>query len=162
MASPAPPILHPKPHRVDVAKALKLRLNGATLEDIGLLQGVTKQAVYQALTKFEPFLRGVEPGELTAYSEERANLFNRVEQHLTESLLDPDVLAKASLNNRAYAFKQIHEARRLESGQSTANISVLGKLLLEAETRLGKPGLQVVGKPEPAVPQASELPESKG
>jgi predicted DNA-binding protein YlxM (UPF0122 family) len=126
-----------KLNRVDVAKALKLRLQGATLEDIADLQGVTKQAIDQALTKFQPFMRGLEPGQLTAYSEERANLFNVVEQHLTESLLDPDAMAKASLNNRAYAFKQIHEARRLEAGQSTSNISVLGKFIQQAEAGLG-------------------------
>lgn len=123
--------------KIDVAKALKLRLQGATLEDIGDLMGVTKQAIYQALTKFEPFLTGCEHGQLTAYSEHRAELFNVVEQHLTASLLDPDALSKASLNNRAYAFKQIHEARRLESGQSTNNISVLAKLITQAEGQIG-------------------------
>ena len=132
---------HPKYNKVDVAKALKLRLNGATLPDIAALQGVTKQAIYQALTKFEPFIANLEAGQLTAYSENRAELFNAVEQHLTESLLDPDALAKASLNNRAYAFKQIHEARRLESGQSTSNasLSILGKLVVQAEAKLGTP-----------------------
>src|SRR6185295_16432763 len=76
--------------KIDVAKALKLRLQGATLEDIGDMQGVSKQAVSQALTKFEPFVNGMQPGQLTAYSENRADMFNAVEQHLTASLLDPD------------------------------------------------------------------------
>jgi predicted DNA-binding protein YlxM (UPF0122 family) len=146
-----PPVA--KPHRVDVAKALKLRLQGATLPDIAALQGVSPQAIDQALRKFQPFLRGIEEGELTAYSEERANLFNRVEQHLTASLLDPDALAKASLNNRAYAFKQIHEARRLETGQSTANVSILGKLIAAAEEKLGA---SASTQPSKAAVQAAE------
>ena len=136
MASPST-LPTPTHNKVDVAKALKLRIQGATLEDIGKLQGVTKQAVYQALTKFQPFIANLEAGQLTAYSENRAELFNAVEQHLSGLLLDTEKGAKASLNNVAYAFKQIHEARRLESGQSTANVSVLGKLILQAESQLG-------------------------
>jgi len=136
--------------RIDVAKALKLRVQGATLEEIGDLQGVSKQAVYQALTKFEPFIAGLQPGQLTAYSEQRAELFNAVEMHLTASLLDPDALSKASLNNRAYAFKQIHEARRLETGQSTSNqaLSLLGQIVLKAEERLGSAPQPVVNAPK--------------
>ncbi len=119
--------------KIDVGKALKMRLQGASLEDIGNLFGVTKQAVHYALTSFEPFLKGIEHGDLTAYSEQRAELFNVVERHLTGSLLDPDALQKASLNNRAYALKVIHEARRLETGQSTNNTSILAQIITKAE-----------------------------
>jgi hypothetical protein len=143
-----------KHNRVDVAKALKMRVQGATLPDIAAIQGVSPQAIDQALKKFEPFIKGLEPGQLAAYSEERANLFNAVEMHLTASLLDADTMAKASLNNRAYAFKQIHEARRLESGQSTANLSVLGKIVTAAEDRLGTPQPVVTKGQQPAVADA--------
>lgn len=130
-------IAHPKSQKIDVSRALKLRLQGNTFEEIGKVFDCTGSAVHQALSAFESFINKLQPGQLTAYSEERANLFNVVEQHLTESLLDGDALAKASLNNRAYALKVIHEARRLESGQSTANVSVLGKLIQQAESQLG-------------------------
>jgi predicted DNA-binding protein YlxM (UPF0122 family) len=132
-----PVITHPSQQKIDVSKALKLRLQGQTFEQIASVFDCTASAVHQALKKFEAFLKGIEPGQLTAYSENRAELFNQVEAHLTASLLDADALAKASLNNRAYAFKQIHEARRLESGQSTANVSILGKLIAAAEEKLG-------------------------
>ena len=131
-------ITNPSRQKIDVAKALKLRLQGNTLEEIGHVFGVTRSAVHDALQRFEPFC-SFGPGQLAAYSEHRAELFNSVEAHLTASLLDADALSKASLNNRAYAFKQIHEARRLESGQSTNNISVLGKLITQAEAGLGAP-----------------------
>jgi hypothetical protein len=148
---PSPPT-KPKHNRVDVAKALKLRLQGATLPAIAALQGVSKQAIDPALTAFEPFLKGCEPGQLTAYSEERASLFNVVEGHLTASLLDPAAMAKASLNNRAYALKVIHEARRLESGQATSNVSVIGKLVMAAESKLGTPGIDKSSTPEDVPP----------
>lgn len=133
-------ITHPKSQKIDVAKALKLRLQGNTFDEIGRIFNCHRSAVQQALQKFEAFTSQAETGTLTAYSEHRADLFNVVEQHLTGSLLDPDAMAKASLNNRAYALKVIHEARRLEKGESTSNVSVLGKLVLAAEERLGASG----------------------
>lgn len=145
-STPAPPIsppviIKPSQQKVDTGKALKMRLQGQTFSQIAAVFDCTPSAIHQALKKFEPFLNGLEPGSLTAYSENRAELFNSVEAHLTASLLDPDTLAKASLNNRAYAFKQIHEARRLETNQSTSNVSVLGKLILQAEAGLGQPNV---------------------
>lgn len=149
--STRPAIPHTRQQKIDVAKALKLRLQGNTFEEIGLIFGCTGSAVHQALTKFEPFLNGIGPGELTAYSEHRAELFNVVEAHLTASLLDPDALSKASLNNRAYAFKQIHEARRLETGQSTSNqaLSLLSQIVIRAEERLTKTPQPVDINPKP-------------
>lgn len=123
--------------KLDVAKALKLRVQGNTCEEIGKIFGVTRQAVAQALTKFEPFVAGLESGTLTAYSEERANLFNAAELGLTASLLDPEAIQKASLRDRAVSFGIIYDKGRLERGQSTSNLSVLGKLILAAESRLG-------------------------
>ena len=146
---PSPPkkiVSHPKAQKIDVAKALKLRLQGNTLEEIGAVFGCNKQAVYQALDKFKAFLGDVEAGNLTAYSENRAELFNAVEKHLSASLLDPYAMQKASLNNRAYALKVIHEARRLETGQSTSNLSVLGKLVMQAESSLGANKAQAIDK----------------
>ena len=137
-------ITHPKQQKIDVAKALKLRLQGNTLEEIGAVFGVTRSAVHDALQRFQAFTQHTDTGVLTAYSEHRAELFNAVELHLTASLLDGDAMAKASLNNRAYAFKQIHEARRLQAGESTSNVSILGKFITDAEAKLGAPPLQVV------------------
>lgn len=159
---PAPPkkvITHPRQQKIDVAKALKLRLQGNTFEEIGAVFGCNKQAVYQALDKFKAFLGDVEAGNLTAYSENRAELFNAVEKHLSGSLLDPQALEKASLNNRAYALKVIHEARRLETGQSTSNLSVLGKLVMAAEANLGATKAQVVDKASGSAPHEGVVPD---
>lgn len=58
------------------------------------------------------------------------------EEQLIASLLDPDKIAKASLNNVAYAFQQIHTARRLEEGKSTENKSIISAMLDGAHNRL--------------------------
>lgn len=133
-------------HRIDVAKALKLRLNGNTCEEIGAIFGVTRQAVSQALTNFEPFINNIRGGDLTAFSEQKANLLNVAQMRLLRSLLDEDAIQKATLNNRAYAFQQLHHATRLEEDKSTGNVSVLGHLILSAEDKLGQPPQQVVGQ----------------
>ena len=141
-------ITNPTRQKIDVAKALKLRLQGNTLEEIGKVFDCSRAAVHEALQRFEAFTSKAEAGTLTAYSEHRAELFNVVEHHLTASLLDPDAMQKASLNNRAYALKVIHEARRLETGQSTGNISILASLVTRAEENICKPVPQpVVVKP---------------
>ena len=44
---------------------------------------------------------------------------------LLERLVNDEVLEKASLNNVAYAFKQLFDSGRLELGKSTGNINIL-------------------------------------
>ena len=57
---------------------------------------------------------------------------NGVELKMLENLADDGRLKKASVNNLAYAFQNLHNARRLESGQSTANVGI------NIESRLSK------------------------
>ena len=146
-------IAQPTRQKIDVSRALKLRLQGNTLEEIGKVFGVSRAAVHESLQRFEAFTSKAQAGTLTAYSEQRSELFNVVEAHLTESLLDGDALQKASLNNRAYALKVIHEARRLESGQSTTNLSVLGQIVQRAESGLGATASQVVDSVDGSTPK---------
>jgi predicted DNA-binding protein YlxM (UPF0122 family) len=124
--------------RVDVAKALKLRTQGNTYAEIAAVFGVSPTAVHKAIHKFEDFLTDAgQPGLLQAFQDNRSSLLNAMEMRMMRSLVDEDAISKASLNNRAYAFEKIHQARRLEEGKSTENVSVLGKLILSAEDNLG-------------------------
>jgi transposase len=123
--------------RIDVAKALKLRVQGNTYEEIAAVFGVTKSAVHQALNKLEHLLDGVQQGEVTAYSEERRNILSIAEARMLRSMLDEDAIQKAPLASRTMAFGVLYDKRRLEEGKSTENVSVLGKLILSAEDNLG-------------------------
>jgi len=114
------PTTKPEPNRIDVAKAFDLRYNhGLTYSQIGEKYGVTKSAVHQALTKFEQVLKNAH--QLPAYTEHRRTILNVAEMELVSDLLDPERREKASLNNTAFAFGKIHEARRLEEDLSTSN-----------------------------------------
>lgn len=58
------------------------------------------------------------------YEGKRLQILNAAEMLILKEIFDRRKLQKASLNNLAYAFSQIHNARRLEEGKSTANISL--------------------------------------
>lgn len=53
----------------------------------------------------------------------RKDLLNAAEQLLLKSLTDAEVVARANLRDRAFAFKEVFAARRLEEDKSTKNVS---------------------------------------
>ncbi len=79
-----------------------------------------KSAVFQALKRFLSIL--VEPDELEAYKQYKISLLSSAELRLLERLVNDEVVEKASLNNVAYAFRQVFDSGRLEQGKSTENI----------------------------------------
>jgi hypothetical protein len=123
--------------KIDVAKALKLRVQGNTYQEIAAVFGVTDSAVHQALQKLELLLDNVQQGEVTAYAEQRREILSIAEARMLRSMLDEDAIQKAPLASRTMAFGVLYDKRRLEEGKSTENVSVLGKLILSAEDNLG-------------------------
>jgi hypothetical protein len=125
-------------NRIDVQKALKLRLQGNTFEEIGAVLGVSKQAVEQRLDGFKEFLAGItDVGQLESYAEERKSILNAAEMKLLGAVLDEDAIKKAPLAARTMAFGVLYDKRRLEEGKSTENLGILGKLIVESEGELG-------------------------
>jgi len=112
----------------DTNKLLKLRLEKhLTYDQISELTGMPKTTVYERLSWFEKLVK--DPEQLQAYREQRGVLLSGVEAQLLTELANSDKLEKASLNNVAYAFGQIHMARRLEEGKSTSNLSIHALLI---------------------------------
>jgi hypothetical protein len=113
---------------VDVLRAYKLRIqHGLSYDQIATVTGQPKSSIHRALTDLCTLID--DPERLQLYDDAKVKLFTAVEEKLMSSLIDDAAISKASLNNRAYAFKQIHEARRLESGQSTKNVNILSTLI---------------------------------
>ena len=107
---------------IDVSKALTLRLkNGLSYQEIANQFNVTKQAVWARLKPFERFVG--DPDSLKAYDSNRAKILNSAELRMVSELLDEDKLKSASVNNLAYAAKNLFDMRRLDQGESTANVS---------------------------------------
>jgi len=135
LSPPVGSVSNPSRQRFDASKALKLRLvHKLTFEQIGAVLGVGAQAVHRRLAFFKPFTR--DPDALQAYAEHKSEVSQAVEARLMASLVDEETISKASLNNRAYALKQVHEIGRLERGQSTANVGILSKVISQADDEL--------------------------
>jgi hypothetical protein len=134
------PSTAPSERIFDLKKALELRLKGLTYEQIGVALNADRpycaQAVHYQLQQFERFTGASEA--LPAYESNRVGLLNAVEWKLMASCMDEDKLAKASLNNVAYALTQVSTLRRLESGQSTSNVNVLSRIVSQSDQDLFK------------------------
>lgn len=119
-----------RPTRLDVAQVWKLRVvNRLSLAEIARTLGVAKSTVHAALQRIQELIP--DPEIVAAYRDVRPTLLTAVEQRLLASLTDEDAITKATLNNRAYAFQQVFHARRLEAGESTANIATISKLVTD-------------------------------
>ena len=136
---------HAKAYNFDVLKAYRLRvLNRLSYQEIADQLGEPKSSVYKALAQLVALTHDQE--RMEQYEEIRPALLSAAEERLLASLVDEEAIQKATLNNRAYAFQQLHTARRLEQGKSTSNqaLSLLGQIVVRAEEKLGAP------KAEPA------------
>ena len=121
--------------KLDVAQALKLRLTkNLSYEAIGILldpdQPFCKQAVHQALADFTQFIEN--PELVNAAAEQYSGLLDAAKLRLLRSVVDEEAIKKGSLKERATAFGILDERSRLERGQSTGNIGLLGRLVVES------------------------------
>lgn len=110
--------------KIDTAKAFEMRyVRGLKIEEIAKYFGCSSSAVTQKLGRFKGIL--CEKDEIDTYEEKKSQLLSSVELKLLMKLACPGAIKKATLNNAAYAFTQIHTANRLTKGQSTENVNNL-------------------------------------
>jgi hypothetical protein len=109
--------------RIDIMQVIKLRdVNGLSYGQIGKHLGYSVPHISRVYRKFKELLPSTEI--LTTYNDNRTSLLSGIELKLLEQLHKDDKLKDASLNNVAYTIGQVSSLRRLESGQSTANIGI--------------------------------------
>jgi len=120
--------------KIDVSKALKLRIkNHLTYEEIAAHFGCSRQAIYEKLKTFVKYVEN--PEAIQAFEDNKAEILSSVEQVMISKILDEDKLQKASLNNVAYAFTQIHTANRLQRGQATSITDDVDSIIDRIERR---------------------------
>ena len=138
---------------VNLLKAYKLRVqHGLSYQEIADRLDQPKASIHRALVDLCRMID--DPGRLQVYTDARAGLLSVTEERMIASLMDEEAISKASLNNRAYAFTQVFNARRLEAGQSTANTSVLASLIIKSEGTLGTaPSSKSTSSEPPSAPQ---------
>lgn len=110
-------------------KMMSLYIKGLGAEDIAKALGLSKAVVTKRLEPFHKLLGELHPSNveesLELYAKKRKMLFEAAELRTLQSLMCPEKHAKATLNQAAYAFQQIFNARRLEDNKSTHNINGL-------------------------------------
>jgi len=107
---------------VDITRALDLRIKkGLSYNEIGRRMGVSGESVRTKLIRFEKLMSNGE--DIVAFRALKSDILDGVELSLLNDLMDEEKRKGASLNNIAYAVKNVYDMNRLEKGQSTANIS---------------------------------------
>ena len=124
--------LEQAPLSLDPLEVYKLRLqHRLTFRQIGQLLHAPVSTVHYT---FQAFLKNLgTAADVESYENAKQQLLSHTEERLMATLLDEDKLEKASLNNVAYAFTQIHTALRLEKGKSTSNINALAAVIVKAQ-----------------------------
>jgi hypothetical protein len=95
---------------------------GRPPSEIAKLLGIKPQTVWYHLKPFRDTL--LPKSQLDSLREKKADLLDGAVYTLLSDCLDPSKREAASLNNSAYALKQIHEISRLETDQSTSNQAI--------------------------------------
>lgn len=111
--------------KLDTATALKLKLAGRSYATIGEMYGISGQAVHQRISHIFKNLAGrLEQDQVRAYEQHKDDVLTVSMGIIVDSMLNPDKIEKASLNNLAYAYSQLDHAQRLTRDQATENINV--------------------------------------
>ncbi len=112
----------------DTARLYQLHFEqGLSFTEIGKLYGTSKQAVFDRVHRLLQHLPNREQVEV--YKVNKPTILNAAEMKVLGYMLDDEKLEKASLNNAAYTFTQLNQARRLEEGKTTVNIGLKTQLV---------------------------------
>ena len=115
-------LTYAKTKRIDTSTALKQYINGYSQADIARMQGVTRQAVDQALRPFKAILSN--PQSIQAFDNERDKLLSAGQAKLLVAALDGRAIKKSSTLQLASSFGILFDKQRLVRGESTDNIDV--------------------------------------
>ena len=123
--------------KLDRKQAIILKTqNGLSYEQIGALQGISKQAVHEAIHKdIKAFIADQEVTK--SYKEHRADILAGL-QVKTLTNLDDTRLKAASALQLVTATGILYDKERLERGQTSANIGVAVGLSSELQDALDK------------------------
>ena len=123
MSKPAEQSVDKIEAKINLDKAIKMKfVNGNTDEEIGAQFGVTRQAVNKALKPFKEIMK--DNGTLQVFTDNYSDILAHTTMNMVQGLNSPDKLEAASLNNLAYAFTAVNNAKRLEDDKSSMNVSV--------------------------------------
>lgn len=100
---------------------LDLRAKNVPVPAIATAVKLAPRTVDLRLKKMQTILQQVD--KLSDWERDKADYLSAAQHTLLKSMMQEDKLDKASVNNLAYAFTQIHQATRMERGQATQMIA---------------------------------------
>ncbi len=125
---------HPR-KPLDLVQAYKLRVvNRLSYAEIAKALNVPKSTVHAALHRLTALVP--DPEAVQAFEEVEVSILTSAKEKLLASLVDPDAIQKASLNNRAYAFSQVATHERLLKNKSTVNVGIWAQVIQGAKNSL--------------------------
>lgn len=100
---------------------ISLKSKGLGIRKIAKVTGRACSTIQRCLKKHEEMFE--ELANVDAYRGFRRDMLTATEYRLLKSVEDPEKIKAANLRDTAYAFREVTQARRLEEGQSTSNVS---------------------------------------
>lgn len=139
------------------------KLKGLKNAELARKYGVAESTVSNALKSLIALATDkYNSNNLATYAEKRHAVLNVAEARLLVALLDEDVIAKANLRDRAYAFYSISNLRRLESGLSTSNVHVLAGIVESAHKQMHALAKKPLEEQVNVLSEDAELGETSG
>jgi IS30 family transposase len=136
-----------KPRKLDRAKVVELAEQGLKTVDIAKHQGVAPSTIFRFLQHNEPDRHALE-----VFKKDRGDVFARLSmkslgvQDKILDTLDDRIITTLKPHEKGSLLHALniqagtlYDKERLERGQSTHNLSILGKLISAAEDKLGAP-----------------------
>lgn len=161
----------------DPAKVKSLAARGLNCKEISAVVGVDQSSIWRYLDKVK-----VEAGQIKRYTEDRADILARIGgrvagliEAVTDTLqddIDNGVLASCKPTEKLSMLRDlsvvsgiVHDKERLERGQSTANVSLIARMMGSALKDAGKSPApsEGAGQSTPADPTSSgDAPRGQG
>jgi transposase len=136
-----------KARKLNRAKVLELSEQGLSTTDIAKHQGVAPSTVFRFLQQTEPERLAIE-----AFKKDRGDVFARLSaknldlQEKIVDTFDDGVVSALTPSQKSGLLMTLnaqhgtlYDKERLERNLSTANVGVLGKLIIQSEDELGRP-----------------------
>ena len=124
--------------KLDIAQVIKLRdVQELSFPEIGKIVGYDQGYINRMYHQFKGMVKDADT--TNTFTHNRTNILTSMELDLLQNMSKPDKLEKASLNNIAYTYNQIHTARRLEEGKGTAGgVTVNIEIAYQEATELSR------------------------
>ena len=108
--------------KIDLDKAIDLRMKGVPVSDIAKLFKVTETQVYRRLKRYK-----TDPGNISEFRKSKANRMEFIQAEILHSIT-PECIKKTPFVQRVTSFGILEDKIRLLRGESTQNLSLISNL----------------------------------